>query len=187
MALTFVLGWEAHALWSKWGADDEHTHEASLEDKDEDTGIFSEEGQSMLSEEETEVILSYQIKQGDTFSSVLERYGVRFPIKTSRECAEHFDISKIRVGQTFVIEQHGGITKRIEFAPNSYQKLTIRLEPEADVVDFTEAPITTKSEVLSLDITSTFWEACTAVGLGPQTIIQLAKSFEHHVDLATEL
>ena len=107
MALTFVLGWEAHALWSKWGADDEHTHDASLEDKDEDSGIFSEEGQSMLSEEETEVILSYQIKQGDTFSSVLERYGVRFPIKTSRECAEHFDISKIRVGRPLSLSNMG--------------------------------------------------------------------------------
>ena len=186
MALTFVLGWESHALWISLDSDKETTEKMATEAQ-EDTGVFSEDGQSMLSEEETEVILSYQIKPGDTFSSVLERYGVRFPIKTSRECAEHFDISKIREGQSFVIEQHGGITKQIEFAPNSYQKLIIRLEPEADVVEFTEAPITTKSEVLSLDITSTFWEACTAVGLGPQTIIQLAKSFEHHVDFATEL
>ena len=105
MALTFVLGWEAHALWSKWGADDEHTRR-KLEDKDEDSGIFSEEGQSMLSEK-PKSFTGYQIKQGDTFFVGTERYGVRFPIKTGRECAEHFDISKIRVGQAFVIEQHG--------------------------------------------------------------------------------
>ena len=66
MALTFVLGWEAHALWVSLGPDDEKTEETATETQD-DTGVFSEDGQSMLSEEETEVILSYQIKPGDTF------------------------------------------------------------------------------------------------------------------------
>ena len=50
-----------------------------------------------------------------------------------------------------------------------------------------EAPITTKAEVLSLDITSTFGKFVRQWAWGRKPSIQLAKSFEHHVDFATEL
>lgn len=183
--LMFVLGWQCHRFYDRIESRSQEV--ADTPEQVKDTALFPETQESLLSDEEITVDSTYHVKSGDTFSSILEKNGVRFPLKTSLECEAFFDIKKIAVGQTFEIQQKSGQTNKIQYKPNSYQTLIINLTPEADVVSFSEVPITSVIEVITLNIDSTFWEACSEVGLGPKTIFSLAKLFEYHVDFATEL
>jgi murein DD-endopeptidase MepM/ murein hydrolase activator NlpD len=132
--------------------------------------------------------MSHTIQKGETFGTILQKYGIPNTRRIVEVAKPHFDLTKIRAGRdlrfrTFV---ESGEAFALEYRLDEDRTLSVYLgaHPSAELH---EASYTEQLNTRVIQVDNTLWDAAIEAGLRPGDIVRLAKIFQWDVDFAREL
>ena len=131
----------------------------------------------------------HEIQKGETFSEIMQQYGIRRVDHLLSAARPHFDLSRIRVGKTLVIRSLRATGAPLSIRYPLDEDRTLVVQPEEHGASASVEEITYERAVThrAMEMSGTLWDAAIAAGLRPSDIVRLAHVFQWEVDFNTEL
>lgn len=139
--------------------------------------------------EDTREVKEYSVKSGDTFSTIMESFGVLGSDinQMLAVSSQVYDFTKIKTGQLFKVVFAQNAFAAVEYVVTDHEVVTIEKDGENFVAEKSNIEYDVKSEVAEATITSSLFLDASSAGLEDKTIMELAEIFGWDIDFATDI